>query len=356
MNKKIVDNKEGFLALRADWEALQEDAKDVRYYSTFQFLQQWYLHAVDANQIKLRVICVYDNTKLVGIAPLIIETRNYRFFKANALVFMGGIVDFLGFVVHKEVKSDTVLRTIFNVIYEELEWDVLDLIHIPTDTDLAYYCFKDTKMNGSFHLDTENPLIKTHNDFKAYESSFFRKKIRQYSNKLRREHDVNFNYHLGNSGNILERIKELHKERNDKLPDRSSMFNKKSVLNFYHSLFENNQNVITFCLETKDRIISYISAFQYNGYLHCWNMAFDSEYKSYSPGDLVYYEVIKYAFENFEEIRTVDFGAGGYFWKFRMTRDYCPSYKLNIINEISGKRKKIRLYNKAVKTLRTLSS
>lgn len=116
---------------------------------------------------------------------------------------------------------------------------------------------------------------------------------------------------------------------------------------FFKKIFENEKFVKTFCLETEEYIISYISTYQFNEVLHCWNMAFDSSFFNYSPGDLIYYEVIKYAFDN--DIKTVDFGAGRYAWKFRMTDTFMPTYKLNLNNKNSRKHRLLSIYDKLFK-------
>jgi len=349
MEIKIIKNEEEFKSLKKDWENLQDRAKDVTYYSTFNFLYEWYINIAKKGNAKLNIICVYEKNEVIAIAPLMIEKRKFLFFKVEALRFIGR-ADLLTILIDEKAKSQAALKKIFEVIEKESSCDKLEFTHIAANTDLAHFCLKSEFYNVSFLHLGENPVLTIPNDleFSAYKKQFFKKNINYYRNKLIKDLNARLEVVVGDKE--LESIVKVHIERNSTSKNRRSLFECPKTFNFIKTLYKNESTAITFLLKTETgELISYATCYLFNGILHNWNTSFSLKYKDYSAGDLIYFEMINYVFENKENIKMIDFGAGRYAWKFRMTNDFVPTYKLNLNNKNSKKYKLLSAYDKLYK-------
>ena len=349
MEIKIIDNKESFLSLKPEWEALQNKAKDITYYSTFHFLFQWFEKIASKDNVKLCVVCIYEKNEVIAIAPLMLEKRKFLLFRATVLRFIGR-ADFSNILIDKNVKRQAVLKKVFEVIDKQLKWDKLELTHVGAHTDLAHFCFKSELYNDSFENLGENPVLSIYEstDFPAYKKQFFKKNINYYRNKLKKDLNANLEVVLGDKE--LENISKIHIERNSDSKTRKSLFEDNKTFDFIKELYKKEETTITFLLKTETgKLISYATCYLFNGILHNWNTSFNLKFRGYSAGDLIYFEMINYAFENKNKVKIVDFGAGRYAWKFRMTDTFIPTYKLNLNNKKSKKHRLLSIYDKLFK-------
>ena len=349
MEIKIIENKEGFLALKPEWEILQNNSKGVTYYSTFHFLYNWYIHVADKDNTKLSVVCVYEKNEIIAIAPLMTEKRKYIAFNATVLRFIGR-ADFLNILIDKNVKRQAVLKKIFEIIDKQLIWDKLELTHVDSNSDLAHFCFKSELYNPFFENLGENPIlvITGDMDFPEYKKLFFKKNINYYRNKLKK--DLNATLEVVVGKNELDSISKVHIDRNSDSKKRRSLFEDPKTFNFIKTLYKDEKTTITFLLKTEEgEIISYATCYLFNNMLHNWNTSFNLKFRDYSAGDLIYFEMVNYAFENNNDIKVIDFGAGRYPWKFRMTDAFIPTYKLNLNNKDSKKYRLLNTYDKLFK-------
>lgn len=349
MDIKIIKNKKEFFDLKTDWENLQKKVLNITYYSTFHFLYEWYINVGHSTHSKLCIVCVYERDEVIAIAPLMIKQRNFVLFKANVLRFIGR-ADLLTFLIDKNAKRQSVLKKIFEVIDKELQWDKLELTHIEGTSDLAHFCLKSELYNFAFENLGENPILAISKDleFSAYKKLFFKKNINYYRNKLKK--DLNANLEVVYGDKELQNISKIHIERNSDSKNRRSLFEDDKTFNFIKALYRNEESTITFLLKTAEgELISYATCYVFKGTLHNWNTSFNLKFRDYSAGDLIYYEMINFAFENKTKIKMVDFGAGRYAWKFRMTDGFIPTYKLNLNNKKSKKYSLLNMYDKLFK-------
>lgn len=348
MEINIVKNNEDFLTLKEDWELLQKEAEQITFYSTFYYLSFWWDFFGKESKNELCVICVSEKGRIIGIAPLMIEKRTYSYIPCRILKFLGR-ADFFNFLIHKDVKAASLLRRVFESINKDISWDKLELTHIPSNTQLSHFLLKSENYNEQLEFLGENPVlsVKAGGNFDKYKKDFFKKNINYYRNKLRKDHEYVFQVFSGNEDGILEEIAEVHKKRNK---DRISLFNDSKRFNHIKSLYQDKDLTRTFVLRSKEKeVISYATCYLYDGVLHNWNTSFDLKFSDYSAGDLIYLEMIQYAFQSEDTFEQVDFGAGRYPWKFRMTNTFVPTYRLNLNNSNSKKYVFLKLYDKVFK-------
>ena len=350
----IVNDSDSFFNLKTDWEYLQQHADCVPFYSTFNFTYNYYTEILADSKSKLQIITVYNENEIIGIAPFLIEHRRLRFTNFSVLSFIGGLADYFNILVHKDVNQQSVLKTIFTTIENGISWDKIELYNISGKSALAHYLLKSSRYNNSCRFQVENPIATIKGNIEGYLTHFVKDSTIRLYNKLKREKDISFRAYRKNEDNILGRIKEVFGERNSKLSNRDNFFKNQHKFNFLKTIFSSNDQVITFCIESKNEIISYISAYQYKGTLHCWNMGHISEYDKYSPGSAIFYLVLNHAFDNKQTIRIVDFGTGRYPWKFKLTDEFIPLYGLFFYNNKSKKFRILSTYDKMIQVFKII--
>jgi len=350
MEIKIIENSKQFLELKNAWKALEIKSDEVTFYSTYDYLYNWYVFN-KSNNFELKIICVFEKNEIIGIAPLMIENRKIILFRTKVLRFIGR-ADFHNFIIDSDVKQQSVLKKIFETIKINLKWDKLELSHVANNTYLSFFCLKSELYNLKFEHLGENPIIdlNKNDDFAVYKKIYFKKKINYYKNKLKKELNTSLEVVLGNTNNILDEISSIHISRNANEKGRRSLFENKAIFNLIKKIYTLDKQGITFVLRTaKGDIVSYATCYQFNKTLHNWNTSYNLSYSDYSAGDLIYLEMVNYAFENRDSIEVIDFGAGRYPWKFRMTSTFIPTYKLNYNNKESNKFYILEAYDKLFK-------
>jgi len=346
MTFTIINNEKSFIEIQQEWEELQIET-DISFYSTYAYLFNWYKYH-NSKLKELQIICVYKNKKIIAIAPLSLTNKKFLFFKGIELNFMGK-ADFHNFIIDKNEKKQSIIKYIFKIINNDISWDRVMFSHIAHNTDLASFFLKSEQFNSKFEFLGENPILnlKKNSDFLTYKKSFFKKNITYYRNKLKRDLDVNFEVIHGNNNDVLNEIATIHINRNK---ERRSLFKDETAYGALKQLYKDDEHTVTFVLKTKEGgIISYATCYLFNRVIHNWNTSFSLDYRDYSVGDLIYFEMINYAFDNKEIINYIDFGAGRYPWKFRMTNTFISTYTFTLNNEKSKKHFLLQGYDKLFK-------
>lgn len=347
MELKIVKNSSEFLELKDEWNTLFSKCDNLTYYDSFNYRYNWWKVFGDDKINQLRIICVYENNKVIGIAPLMLVNKKVSLIRYNALSFIGR-ADFNNFLVDKNSKTQSVLKKTFEAIHNFDKIDKLELSHVSQYSALTNFLLKSDIYNSKYKLIVENPIItfNSYQDFNVFKKRFFKKKINYYRNKLKKDHAAELEFFKGNEDSVLNKIALVHKERNNNSKDRRSLFDNERQFTFIKENYEESLDTLTFVLKNDDYLISYATCYVANNVVHNWNTSFNPKFKDYSAGDLIYFELINYLFENKETFKILDLGAGRYPWKFRMTDEFVSMYKLNFNFKTSKKNKVLTYYDK----------
>lgn len=347
MQTRIITSTEEFYRLKDHWQELEQQDPDSTYYSTFEFNKTWWDVFKETKDKSLFIICVYNNGKIVGIAPLIIEKHKKNIFSWNVLKFLGW-GDYLGVIINRKENSElTIIKEMFKAIENfKDKWDRIQLTHIKHNSFLAFYLLKSREYNENFKYLTECPCVyfNKYESLEKYKITYYVQRIRKLNNKLMREKNYKFKViHNKEGDHIYDLISGIHKkeqkflihEKNRK--ERRSLFLDKDLSKFVKNIYKNNSKVFTFILEdNNEKVMCYDTCYLYKRVLHCWNSGFDTDLQKYSVGKILDYEIIKYIFKN-RVADVFDFGAGRYNWKFQLTKDFIFDYKLDRWNLESKK-------------------
>ncbi|OAB39977.1 hypothetical protein PMSD_02685 [Paenibacillus macquariensis subsp. defensor] len=354
---KVVTTTEDFLIIKEDWERIEQMASDLSYYSTFHFNYCWWLTYGQDKYNKLFIICCYRDNRIVGIAPLMIREIDKKIIKCNELCFLGK-GDYLNFIVDSsQFSSLAIIKDIFHAIEENSNrWDRIVLTHIQKDTQLLRYLLRHDKYNPHINYLTSCPRIdiKDFSSYKQFDKEILNTKLRKKHEKLLSQTQYRFKVVTGGqSDDIYDRISHLHMMEKQYLQGdkgkshRKSLFENKKNEEFLKRLFKDNDQVITFFLESEEgEMIVYKSCYSYGNILYGWNTAYSPKYAHYHGiADVLMIEMIQYLFEH-DEGDQIDFGAGSYSWKFRWTNRFSVSFSFSMWNLPTPKTKLLRFLTK----------
>lgn len=341
MLTKIITTDNEFYALKSEWERLQEQDPDITFYSTFEYNKTWWDVYKKDKCKSLFIICVYYNNKIAGIAPFIIKKVPKTVFSYNTLKFMGS-GDYLNFLIErKDNKEFTIIKNIIDVVNNNNnKFDRIQLTSIKGNSILSTYILRHKKLNNNFKVLVECPVINKNNyiNYENYKKSCVCPNVNAYKNRLESKFKYKFTAIINENNQLLDKLSEIHIKEQDfvneekNIKTRRSLFRNDREFDFVSRVYNKNNNIVTFILESEDKdIITYIICYLYKRILYSWNTAFNVKYKKYCVGKVINYEINKFLFEN--NIADVyDFGAGRYPWKFEWTKDFNTVYQLSMWN------------------------
>lgn len=342
MEARLITTADEFLKLQKDWKRLQEQDDDVSYYSTFEYNWTWWdVYKSDKNK-SLFIIVVESNKTVIGIAPLIIEKVDKKFFTYRDLKFLGR-GDYLDIIIDQSsvIKYKTTIKEMLDFIeLKNKYYDRVTLTHIKHNSKLSSYMLRNEKYNNNYKYLIECPILiyKKFNNFEVYKNEFLGLSAKRYYKKLQREVGYKFRVVFNDSENVYEEISKLHINEQNYLAtkkgrkERSSLYNDRLYSEFVRKIYNNNSKVITFVIENLEgKLLVYNTCYLYKKVLYAWNMAYDHDYEKYSLFKVLSAEISKFAFES-NIADAFDFGAGRYPWKFEWTNDFIFDYKFDIWN------------------------
>ena len=335
MEYKIITTTEGFAKLKDDWQQIENQSSKTTIFSTFNYCFSWWKTFQNISEIKLWVIVVLNNNKIVGIAPLIIETLKIRFGAKIDIIKFLATGDYLDFLIDNSqgIKADNIYKHIFNV-FEEFNncWDKISLTHIAHNSYLTSFLFK-SKFNKSFNPLIENPYIKldVHDNFEDFFKANSPAKVNQYRNRLLKKFKYKFecNSLQIHDCAVIHRLEKIHLN-NKGLVNRHSMFDDKLQLQFVKSLeSQGNLEIYSLKEEQTNKTMIYNWGLLKDSVFYSVNTAYDPMFENFSVGKVMYYEIFNYAYKT-KRFICFDSGTGRYPWKFEWTKDFNLLYQLNI--------------------------
>ncbi|WP_438349872.1 GNAT family N-acetyltransferase [Paenibacillus sp. FA6] len=365
MTTKLITDVEGLLSIKEDWERIERCDRKTTYYSTFHFNYCWWLTYGQNKNNQLFIICCYRDNEMVGIAPLMFRKIDKKLLKCNELRFIGK-GDYFNFILDSsQFSALAIIKDIFKVIEDHASrWDRIEMTHIQMDTPLLRYLLRHDKYNPYVHYLTSSPRFDTE-DFTSYEQfdkEIMNTKMRKKRAKLLGETNYRFKVVRGSeSEDIYEQISHIHKLEKQYLQSEKGKYERKSLFEngnnekFLKRLFKDNDQMVTFVLESEEgEIIVYKSCYLFGNVLYGWNTAYDPKYSHFHGiADVLMIEMIQYIFERGHGEK-IDFGAGSYSWKFRWTNRFSVNYSLAMWNMSNPKTKFFRFLTRTREVVRAI--
>ena len=330
--KKVTDVAE-FQSLRDLWRSLLAKSSDRNIFLTWEWLFTWFKHYGEDK--KLSLILIEDETKVVGIIPLMSSRYRVGPLRFDILENIGSTFpDYSGAILTE--RKEEALTTFLTYLWDEkIDGNTALIIsQIPQDSQFLSLL---RKQSSSFSdslilydkVITTCPHLPLPMTSDEYLHSLRRKRrgnLRRALQSLQKSHNVEFKKHVPDS-NLEEEVRLFFKlsQKRWGTEHTASKSAEQQMREFYLDLattFEQNNWLDLSFLFADENVISAVFGFEYNGRFYYANQTFDPAYSKYSPGSLHILRLILEAIEN--RVKEFDFLKGDEAYKFlwtRLTRD-----------------------------------
>lgn len=333
---KIADIKE-FQESKDIWNKLALGMNIPSIFCTWEWVYTWWEQF--GNAYEPLILFIYHNTELKGILPLALHKQGSII--ERKLSFCGSselYPDHLDIICSKE-NAASCLDAVFEFLMSEFkDWDVLDISLLSEGSNiLSYLNKKDFYFSANVRQASVAPFITLSGKFDDYMNTFDSKKRYNLKKKHRRLYEQGFKYTadsaISQNHDSLKTLFDLHKQRAEK-KNILSTFQGEHLFEFHSSFSQrinkNNWLWLRF-LGNEEKIVSAFYGFAFGGHLFYYQLGIDPEWEAYSPGTVLFYEVINEAFSrNYKEF---DFLQGNEEYKSRWTKKNRSLYAINIYNK-----------------------
>ncbi|MFX0539304.1 GNAT family N-acetyltransferase [Ornithinimicrobium sp. Y1847] len=332
METDIIRDGEGLDALREEWQELEQRDPHSTFYSTFACVRAWWRSYGQDDGHELLIVTARQNGTLVGLAPLSYRPQ-VRFTVPIKEVRFASHGDYLGFLLDPEMSAHTVTTTLLDTVFEQSDWDILNLTNIPASTPFSASLLR-SRHHEKLTALSENPYIDLlpYDNFEAFTAHWLPSHTRKYRNKLLRETEATFRVIDEPEDNLLDRMAQLHRAERDHLraqgrKERHSLYDDDLRVEHYREIYAQPGTTRTFVYEAPDgELLGYRSCFRHARTLLSWNSAYHPDVADLRMGKVIQYDILEHLFER-GDIDIFDFGAGRYPWKFEWTDRSTLSYR-----------------------------
>ena len=312
---------EQLLALRESWERLLARAATANVFLSPAWLIAWCRHYVkDAG---LRVIVVYEDGELIGLAPLLVEHQSVCGIPLlKQIKFLGaGLSDRLD-ILAASGKEREALEQITGWLFAQ-GWDVWDVDELPeTSLTAELLPWLARRRGASVEVVCQSvcPVVKVPNNVAAYRSTRHRefwKKVDYYGRRLRKEHalEVRFNEGAAELGRDLECFLEVYRSsfaaRPSPLTDRRFADFRRDVV----GELARQKRILLALLLVDGTPVSGQLCLLYQQSCYAYNLCHDPSFSKQSVGTVLQWEVLQYLIEH--GYKEYDFLRGAEAYKYR---------------------------------------
>jgi CelD/BcsL family acetyltransferase involved in cellulose biosynthesis len=307
--------------VRESWERLLTRAATANVFLTPEWLIAWCRYYIkDAG---LRVIVVYEEGELIGLAPLLVEQQSVCGIPLlKQIKFLGaGLSDRLD-ILAASGKEREALEQITGWLFAQ-GWDVWDVDELPEASHTAELLpWLARRWGAPVEVVRQSvcPVVRLPTDLAAYRSTRqkdFWKKVDYYGRRLRKEHalEVRFNEGAGDLGRDLECFLDVYRAsfaaRPSQLTDRRFADFRRDVVGEMA-----RQKRILIALLLVDGIpVSGQLCLLYQRSCYAYNLCHDPSFSKQSVGTVLQWEVLQYLIEH--GYKEYDFLRGAEAYKYR---------------------------------------
>lgn len=310
MHYTIIRTIDELTPFRNEYDSfIRNHADDEHYYYLYGNIQC--LAGFILQKALICIILIFQNSKIVGLAPFQIRKRNIIYLKNSILQFLGSSNHPLGskyggIIYDRDIDRSLIDQTIDSAIHSAAmpTWNEIyfDNIKPESNPPLSEYYNYQTEATSSCY---RTPTIYSQKEFlDKYLKRKSRYKLNRSKSDLLNDYGhIEFLRLKEFDNEIFNEIGQLHSNRQRFKRDSSGH-------NYYYSLFDNPEDRNTFLELTKwlshqgmlsifllkinGKISSFLYCIDSNSISNVLLMAFDMNYQQYSPAKLL----ALYAFEN----------------------------------------------------------
>jgi len=315
LNFRIIHSVVEFENLGEAWDRLLEENHLRSTVLTWEWAFSWW--SVYGEGKELWLVTVWDAETLLGVAPLMLETRHRTKIPLRVLTTLGSPMnDVGGFIVHNQ--SEKVVRLIFDAIWaHRFTWDLLELSEfleegIELRTAQTFFSADEfyllEKRSEHYYL----PIWVEWDEFYASLSRKFRENLRRAERNAKKRGAVTLKKYVGDSlsWQNLEEVIALNCHAY-----YPGLCHSEQEQAFLRALFSRaRQWLAVYVLYIDSVAVGYRYGFLYDNKFEDWRTGFDTRLpSSVSVGKLAASKVIQDAFDS--RLTEVDFLRGAHAYK-----------------------------------------
>lgn len=355
---RVVTSLQEFESLSEDWEQLTETA-DSYIFETFDWNRIWWKH-FGANK-KLQILLFEKNHRLVGIAPLFLDTFKVAGREVyRCLRFIGSTVsqpegeellgllpysDYLDFIIHPQYEEEVISEFLSYISANNQQFEEVVLDEVPEKSKLWEHLVPSLKQRGYDYTVEESsgcPIIKlgdTWEEHLSSKSKSSRYRTRRYVKKATKPDYKIFEFekakNLKEVEQAYDRLVKLHQERWEELGFPGT-FGEQRMYDFFKEIssvfFKKgwSEFKLVYALEDDNNCVAVDLIFKYKDRTYLVHRALDADSPSVeeSPGNVGLYMMVKEAIE--EKKSEFDLLRGTESYKFRSANDVLTNRTITI--------------------------
>lgn len=334
---KEISGYEEFMAMKDAWSDLMSKSNADNLYLTHDWIDSYIRNCCNGD--KLVMLTVFDDSVLIGIAPLMIRKYSFMGITVKSVCFIGtGGSDRMDFIIGAS-KEKCILSIMDYLMNISKDWDFLDFQEIlgysgTAETMEKWGNFRKLKFISTFRDKTFFINLNSDADFLLNKvSKKLDTKMRKLNKKVRG--NLEFRRYMPNElkESFFSDIQFIAK-RSWKAEKQKSIFLKEKVKDFHRELFSGfakSGYLDVSILRLDNTPIAYIYNFLYNDRLYNYSIDFNNRYSHISPGSILMLWIIKDSVSR--GVKEIDFGRGEEEWKKRLTQDFRMHAKVRIFND-----------------------
>nr|MBU1328631.1 GNAT family N-acetyltransferase [Candidatus Omnitrophota bacterium] len=336
----LVSNYNTFRNYKDEWDDLLSKSDADNIFLTYDWIDACLKHFHKTEEVL--ILNIFQDNKLVGIAPLVIMKKRCMGFAARMVCFIGtSISDRMDFIIDGNKNKEEIITLILDYLMKiKGRWDIVDLQEIAENTGtmkIIERYIENNKIMNIIGPQAKSFFIELNKNkdfiFQKY-STRLRKRLRK--NKL---HDMNFKAerHMNgdiNAESLFSTISDIERY-SWKGEGQCGIFSKRKGRCFHEQIFNkfsNNKWLDVAILSINSKPAAYIYNYLYKQKSYNYNIAFDKKYYNFSPGVILMMWMLKDSAS--KDISEFDFIRGEGSWKKRFTETFRIHDRVKIFNEI----------------------
>lgn len=333
---KIATIKE-FIESKDTWNKLTLAMNIPSVFCTWEWVYTWWEHF--GQKYEPLILFIHKEKELIGIFPLALH-KDTGWLTGRIISYCGSnelYPDHLDIICSKENAKQCV-NAVFDFLSSDYkDWDVLNISLLSEGSNLMFHVNTNSALTADIKQRSVAPFLAMNGSFDDYLNGFGNKK--RYN--LKKKHKIlcekhRVGYTSCDPSQITEGIKALFylHELRAKSKRITSTFRGEQLFNFHNALAEriskNDWLWLRFLKSNSGEIISAFYGFALDGHLFYYQLGLDPEWEAYSPGIVLFYEVLKEVFaKNYKEF---DFLRGNEEYKSSWTQNNRALFTINVYN------------------------
>jgi CelD/BcsL family acetyltransferase involved in cellulose biosynthesis len=315
---EVISGIRELASLRKEWNGLYRRCGANNIFTTFAWNSSWLEHFQDKYD-SILLFALWEAGELAGIIPLVMKDESFYGLKARTITFTGGKES-----VYKDClvsgSPDDFLNTLFSHLSAGCpKWDVIVLDSLPQQSKVAGSVPGVSQSHGFTCISERqgvSPFIRlpaTYEQVRDKHTKKIRKNVEYQVRRLKKLGEFQFECYQGTSiraEHISEAARiELRSWKGD---CSAGVFNDREHLEFHSELSRDGKGefVPSLSFLTLNGMgIAFEYGFRQGECYYGYNMSYDKDYRSFSPGWILVDYLVQRLIE--DGIRKFDLLAGG---------------------------------------------